>query len=185
VALGGVAIILGAAAALFYYEYYLIRRNRMAMTESAIVKPIVQIKDAVDELHSFEEMKAKLLARSDYQMIRDKAFIKKSGWRKLALVFNISDEIIESSKSTRNDGSFVWTFKIRAKAPNGRYTEAIASCDSKERSFTHLEHDVQATAQTRAKSRAISDLIGAGDVSAEELEYDEEEPRPLLAKLTH
>ena len=32
------------------------------------------------------------------------------------------------------------------------------------------EHDVISTAHTRAKSRAIADLIGAGEVSAEEME---------------
>lgn len=34
------------------------------------------------------------------------------------------------------------------------------------------EHDVYATAATRAKNRAISDLVGGGDVSAEELDAD-------------
>jgi len=138
----------------------------------AIVKPILKTQDAISELESFESMKSRLLVTSDYQTISGKNFIKKSGWRKLALVFNISDQIMESSKSVREDGSFVWSFRVRAQAPNGRFTEAVASCDSRERKFSHVEHDVQATAQTRAKSRAISDLIGAGEVSAEEMIAD-------------
>ncbi len=142
----------------------------------AIVKPIVKTQDAISELESFENMKARLLVTSDYQMISGKNFIKKSGWRKLALVFNISDQIMESSKVVREDGSFVWSFRVRAQAPNGRFTEAVASCDSRERKFSHVEHDVQATAQTRAKSRAISDLIGAGEVSAEEMLADPNPP---------
>ena len=32
-----------------------------------------------------------------------------------------------------------------------------------------MEHDVYATAHTRAKNRAISDLVGGGEVSAEEM----------------
>src|ERR1700674_1112033 len=77
------------------------------------------------------------------------------------------------TKTVREDGSFVWSFRVRAQAPNGRFTEAVAAGDSRERKFSHIEHDVQATAQTRAKSRAISDLIGAGEVSAEEMMSDQ------------
>ena len=36
--------------------------------------------------------------------------------------------------------------------------------------FTHAEHDIISTAHTRAKNRAISDIIGTGEVSAEEME---------------
>jgi hypothetical protein len=144
-----------------------------SIEDTSIVKPIVKIQDALNDLRSFEQMKSRLLSRQDYQPIQGKNFIKKSGWRKLALVFNISDEVVHSSRETRADGSFVWTFRVRATAPNGRYTESVASCDSKERKFSHLEHDVLATAQTRAKSRAISDLIGAGEISAEELSFDD------------
>lgn len=135
-----------------------------------IVKPIMKAKDALAEIKAFEELKSKLLAESDYQRISEKNFIKKSGWRKLALVFNISDQIIENSRKDRPDGSFVWFFRVKATAPNGRYTEAVGSCDSRERRFAHTEHDVYATAHTRTKSRAISDLIGAGEISAEEME---------------
>jgi hypothetical protein len=135
-----------------------------------IVKPMVKAKDALTEIKAFEELKSKLLSESDFQSISGKNFIKKSGWRKLALVFNISDQIVVSSKKERPDGSFVWFFRVKAIAPNGRFTEAVGSCDSKERRFAHAEHDVYATAHTRSKSRAISDLIGAGEISAEEME---------------
>lgn len=131
---------------------------------------MVETKDALGEIKAFEEMKSKLLAKTDFQSISGKNFIKKSGWRKLALVFNISDQVVESSKKERSDGSFVWFFRVRATAPNGRFTEAVGSCDSKERRFAHAEHDVYATGHTRAKSRAISDLIGAGEISAEEMQ---------------
>jgi hypothetical protein len=138
----------------------------------AIVKPIVKIQDALNDLKSFEQMKSRLLSNADYQAIQGKNFIKKSGWRKLALVFNISDEVVDKSRENRPDGSFVWSFRVRATAPNGRYTESVGSCDSRERRFSHVEHDVLATASTRAKSRAISDLIGAGEITAEELDHD-------------
>lgn len=118
-------------------------------------------------------MKKQLLDRTDYQTISGKSFIKKSGWRKLALVFNICDEIAKEERDVRDDGSFVWTFRVRAIAPNGRFTEAVGSCDSRERKFSKTEHDVKSTAHTRAKSRAISDLIAAGEISAEEMTSDD------------
>src|SRR5487761_1808015 len=146
-----------------------------AEERTQVVRPLIDAERALRDFEEFQKLKAKLLSQQDYQSIQGKNFIKKSGWRKLALVFNISDLIVDEKKDTREDGSFIWSFKVRASAPNGRYTESVASCDSKERRFSHVEHDVRATAHTRAKSRAISDLIGAGEVSAEELE-DEDRP---------
>ena len=136
---------------------------------SDIVKMSVTVQDAVDNWKKFIELKSKLLDKQDYQSISGKNFIKKSGWRKLAQVFNISDSIIEAKRTDREDKSYVWEFTVRATAPNGRSTIGIGSCDSKERNFAHSEHDVKSTAHTRAKSRAISDMIGGGEVSAEEV----------------
>lgn len=45
------------------------------------------------------------------------------------------------------------------------------------RHFSHPDHDIIGTAQTRATNRAIADLIGCGEVSAEEL-TDPEPPPP-------
>ena len=139
----------------------------------AIVRQSVPTKDALDHYHEFERLKTELLDTKDYQLISGKPFIKKGGWRKLALVFNVSDSIIIETKIERPDGSFVWRIRTKATAPNGRFTEAVGSCDSLERKFAHTEHDVYATAHTRSKSRAISDLIGAGEVSAEEMETED------------
>jgi len=49
---------------------------------------------------------------------------------------------------------------------------AIASSKEKSR-WAHEEHDVYALAHTRAKNRAIADLIGGGEVSAEEIESEQ------------
>lgn len=141
--------------------------------QSQIVKPIISIDDAVKARKDFELLCERLLdVKKDYQVISGKPFKKKSAWRKLAQVFNISDEIIATQRIDREDRSFLWEFTVKAIAPNGRYSTGVGSCDSKERGFAHPEHDVKATAHTRAKSRAISDLIGGGEVSAEELDHD-------------
>ena len=136
----------------------------------SVVEQYLSVDQAVKHYEEFEALKTKLLKEEDYQKIADKFFIKKSGWRKLALVFNVTDAIVYAKRIDREDSTFLWEFTVKATAPNGRTTEAIGSCDSRERKFAHLEHDVKATAHTRAKSRAISDLIGAGEVSAEEMD---------------
>ena len=66
------------------------------VTQTQIVRPIIKTKDALSDLRAFEELKTNLLSSSDFQAVSGRNFIKKSGWRKLALVFNISDQIIES-----------------------------------------------------------------------------------------
>ena len=62
----------------------------------------------------------------------------------------------------------------------------MGSCDSKEKPQAAL-HVVRAMAETRASSRAISAMIGAGEVSAEEMENTGDtsthhtEPAPVAA----
>ena len=48
--------------------------------------------------------------------------------------------------------------------------DAVGSCASNERRFAHIDHDVRAIAHTRSKNRAVADLVGGGEVSAEEIE---------------
>jgi hypothetical protein len=149
-----------------------------------VIKPVATSADVVAAWEQFQEMKRDVLTLDDYHQIQGKAFIKKSGWRKIAAAFGISDEVI---REERREGVpdkpalspyFVWEVTARAIAPNGRYAEAVGSCASSERRFAHVEHDVRATAHTRAKNRAVSDLVGGGEVSAEEMDGLHAEPAP-------
>lgn len=135
----------------------------------APVLPLVTPEEAAAQWARFEALKSKLLVDDDYQVIQGKRFIKRSGFRKIAVYFGISDRIIKEERQDREDGSFSWRIDVEAVAPNGRSCIGIGACDSRERNFVHLEHDVYATAHTRAKSRAISDMIAGGAVSAEEV----------------
>jgi hypothetical protein len=130
--------------------------------------------EAAKQWALFEALKSKLLVDDDYQTIAGKRFIKRSGFRKIAVYFGISDRVLKEERVDREDGSFSWRIMVEAVAPNGRSCIGVGACDSKERSFAHLEHDVYATAHTRAKSRAISDMVAGGIVSAEEVEVPEE-----------
>jgi len=92
---------------------------------------------------------------------------KKSAFRKLAKFYGVSTEILEKSKEVHEDGSYTWHYSVKAIAPSGTFTTGEGDCTSSEKGGKS-EHDTRATAHTRAKSRAISDLIGFGQVSAEE-----------------
>jgi len=145
------------------------KNNENIKSKLGIVEPAVPVEKALAVWESFQEIKKKLLTKDDYASIGGKQFAKKSGWRKVATVFNLSDEMVSARRTERKDGSFVWRIAVKITAPNGRSTVGLSACDSKERSFAHVEHDVYSTAHTRAKSRAISDLVGGGEVSAEEM----------------
>lgn len=136
---------------------------------SVPVMPLVTAEKAAEQWALFEALKSKLLSSEDYQTIAGKCYIKRSGFRKIAVYFGISDRIINEERADRADGSFIWRIDVEVVAPNGRSCVGVGACDSRERRFAHTEHDVYATAHTRAKSRAISDLVAGGVVSAEEV----------------
>lgn len=137
-------------------------------TPSITLKPIQSIDTIVEAYNEYNRLKERLLTDWDYQTIKGKTCIKKSGFRKLACAFWISTEITKENR-INFEKSFVYEITVRATAPNWRFVEACASCSSIEKEFSHLENDVRATAQTRASNRAISDLIGGWESSAEEL----------------
>lgn len=138
-----------------------------------VVMPLVTPEQAKAQWKTYEAVKAAILDESDYQIIRGKKFPKKSAFRKLAVFFGLNDEIIEKERVDRDDSTFTWGYTVRATAPNGRYTTGVGLCDSREKQFAHVEHDVKSTAHTRAKNRAISDMVAGGEVSAEEVEAED------------
>lgn len=74
------------------------------------------------------------------------------------------------------------TATVTIQAPNGRTQLGTAACALSEgRGFKHPDHDLAATAFTRALNRAILDMIGWGEVSAEEIAEPGELPAPSPA----
>lgn len=125
-----------------------------------------QMKKAVQ---IYQGLVKELLDDDDYSTIKEKKFIRKSGWQKLAVPFNISTEIIEERKEDLKDGKFAYHVKVRASAPNGRYVEKLGSCDNIEKDgATH--HIVRTMAETRATSRSIAGLMGVAEQPAEDME---------------
>jgi hypothetical protein len=136
---------------------------------------IADVERAKKEWANYIELTNAIIDESDYQIIgsgpNQKKFKKKSAWRKYARFFDITDEIIKQDITRNKEGKIIEVITIvLAHAPNGRTTPGVGACSIDERKFAHQNHDILATSHTRAKSRAISDLIGSGEVSAEEVE---------------
>ena len=159
------------------------------MTDDKPELALVPIEDIKKQMKYFEDVKARLLSPKDDMLTvtttdkrtgvkTSKPYIKRSGWRKVALAFALSDRIVSEKKTERADGSFVWHVVVEVYNQGGRTTTGSGACDSKERTFAHLEHDVYAVAHTRAKNRAISDMVAGGIITAEELEPTVSEDEP-------
>lgn len=167
----------------------------------------VSVEQAVGEFRDYLRLTQELLDDSDYQRIGNKRFKKKSAWRKYARAFNVSDAVTYEEIVRAEDGWPLYArIRVRATAPNGRTEESDQEAHLGERccpakiglpcrqrtwsSHTcctdacnprqHWSHpgDIPATALTRAKNRAIADLIGAGEVSAEEMHDEGTEDAP-------
>lgn len=186
---------------------------------ASIVRQTVATAEVVEAQAAYHDLCSKLLDKSDYQTIGGKDFRKKSGWRKLAVAFNVSVELISRDYERADNGTIVRAEVVcRATAPNGRTMDGLGACDLFEKCcpaahgekcgrggyhkhcdrgcsgrthFSNPQHDLPATAMTRATNRACADLFGMGEVSAEEISdhdrHNNPEPDPadptLLAEL--
>ena len=150
--------------------------------------------ELVENMHAYQQLCNQLLTDGDYQEFSQrervgdrwqtvkKRFKKKSAWRKLALAFDLDVELLEVVVDRDQDGKPVRArATARAVTPSGRRQDGDGYCSIDESRFQHddpvkqlqrrerAENDLPATASTRAKNRAISDLLGTGEVSAEEM----------------
>ena len=139
---------------------------------------------AIEQWNAYQKLCKGLLNETDYQEIivkeKDESgnyvkvkrhFKKKSAWQKLSRAFNVDTEIvdrdIERTKTGRVKEAY---YCVRASLPNGRSVESDALCSRSEKGKDKVsDHTIMSTAKTRATNRAIAELIGAGEVSAEEM----------------
>jgi hypothetical protein len=165
---------------------------------SEVIRPL-DTDALIDSFRAYQEMLPRLLDESDYQVFgrnRDgtpKRFPKKSAWRKIGTAFDLDVQIIRSEVERGPEGqpvrAEVWA---RAIAPSGRFMDGDGYCAIEEERFARsdgrkkLENDLRATATTRAMNRAISGLVGMGEVSAEEMDAgsrDSSEPAEASPEL--
>ena len=158
----------------------------------SLVKPTGSTADLVENMQSYQELCVALLDDNDWQTIQGKRFPKRSAWRKLAVAYGVSFEIRSAEMVRDDDGNLKSAiFIVRATAPNGRHSDGWGACSVTERNAGRkADHDIPATAETRAKNRAAADLFGMGEVSAEEIDRNamyigDDQKGKLRDKLNH
>jgi ssDNA-binding Zn-finger/Zn-ribbon topoisomerase 1 len=115
--------------------------------------------------------------------IQGKDFRKKAYWRALRTPFNLSCECVSEKRADLPGGEWGYEVTYRATAPNGAHADGDGACMSSEKNVydragnldafktqkNQTVHNVRGHAHTRAFNRAISNLVGFGEVSAEEV----------------
>ncbi|ESQ49130.1 hypothetical protein EUTSA_v10021243mg [Eutrema salsugineum] len=120
----------------------------------------------------FQNTAMAILEKSDYTMISGKAYIKKSGWRKISFYFNVSYEIRDKTiEFDENRNVQRAEFIVRAIMHGGRFADGWGSCERREKKFLKPNHDIPSTAETRAKNRACQDLLGIGEYRQSPTEF--------------
>jgi|APGre2960657444_1045066.scaffolds.fasta_scaffold05707_2 hypothetical protein len=80
------------------------------------------------------------------------------------MFFGISLEIRNNNETLDPNGNVMrCTMVVRGIMASGRYSDAFGSCDRAEKRFQAPNRDIPATAETRASSRAIQNLLGISD----------------------
>jgi len=146
-----------------------------------MISPAGTIDEAVAEFKRYQQLKERLATDNDFQEIGGKKHPKKSFVRKVQRYFLLSCEVIRDEPLTGQDGDIIaWLATARASHKGtGAFQEADGSCSMDEKIHTKDDgtvddsqatiHNIRAHAITRAKNRAILDLVGFGEVSAEEI----------------
>lgn len=106
-------------------------------------------------------------------------YIRKSGWRKLGMVFGINLKVVSMDREDHEDENgtyYLWNARVLAEHPTSmKYAEGIGVASSRDQFFTRAgkrladEKDIKLKAQTVGENRAISNLIGGGQMTAEEV----------------
>lgn len=126
----------------------------MSVKEKITVEPSPEINNIIEWFENFEDLKFDIIDEfDDITVAEGREWINKSGWEKIANEFDISIDV-----SVEETEKINW-YKAKAVAtiPSGRFMEGVGMAKTQEK------------ARDRAVNRAISDMIAAGRVSAEEI----------------
>ena len=153
-------------------------------TQLMKVDNVPDVDTAIEQWDAYQKLCKGLLNETDYQeiIVKEKDedgnyvkvkrhFKKKSAWQKLSRAFNVDTEIVDRELERTKMGRVREAYYcVRATLPNGRSVESDALCSRSEKGKDKVsDHTIMSTAKTRATNRAIAELIGAGEVSDEEM----------------
>ena len=152
--------------------------------------PVFTGRQMAEALVAYRDLQAALDQAMPDQIMRleGKAFRKKGYWRAVKVAFNLTVEAIEERREVDGlfeDGkeNFGYIVTYRASTPTRSVTgDGACFCIEKasksasehgtrwaHRSRQASVHNVRSHAHTRAFNRAVSNLVGFGEVSAEEI----------------
>lgn len=179
------------------------------------ITPLLSPSDARAAMVAYQEIASAVTDENDYQTFRDSdgkqhKFRKRSGWKKLARFYGVATEV----KEERIFHDHKPTTCLRVKMPevfkdvtdcgcpvkgvryviraidlrSGRYAENVGICVAGERRVPASAslHDLATRALNRGENRAVADLLGVSDPSAEEQQAESgfsKEERTELANL--
>ena len=169
-----------------------------------VLRPVGSVVQIVQAWKEYEALKRALLTENDwYAVSGNPPKLKRSGWQKLGAAFGLEDDVINEVNVQDPTNPLHWAtkFTVRVRARNGRTAIGVGSCSTKEFSFRlgddgritypepskktgryeilPLDHFVQTKAHTRAKCRAIADMLGGAEEIAED--FEEQEPAQASA----
>ena len=157
------------------------------MLRDGFMSPAATLDEAFQAFEMFDRAKARLLRDRDMVWFGKagkpvekgtpgaKPYLLKSAWRRMARFFGLTIEFVERVKMRDEGEDYVWIYRYRICHPCGAYVESEGVCSSKDSFFTKGgrcaadEADVMLKAQTVAINRGVSDLLGSGEVSGEEM----------------
>ena len=172
-----------------------IESEALATQPSGTLIPSVNGEQFAESFRTYQALQAAIDAAmpSEIVLIKNTPYRKKGYWKALRAAFNLTVECVhdERVEVTMPDGAIDWGWNVRyrASAQNGSFVDGDGSCFATEKvsSFSPnaTEHNVRAHAHTRASNRAISSLVGFGEVSYAEMETNEDggQHKPRAARV--
>jgi hypothetical protein len=130
--------------------------------------------DMVAALDAYQELQSALDAKMPDAIVEvhGRKFRKKVYWRTISRAFGLSVGEVAGSEQLVSAGDEDWGYKVtyRATSKSGDYADGDGACMASEKFGDGATvHNVRSHAHTRAFNRATSNLVGFGEVSADEL----------------
>jgi len=146
------------------------------VTESLVVAPpsAEGLAEYIDRYHAMQEV---LDTKLQNQIVTfgGKNYRCKGFWRAIAQGFGL---VLTCTKEERyqheSDWGYIVTYRV-TDPRSQRYVDGDGSCAHSEKyGNSGTEHNVRSHAHTRAKNRAIADMVAFGEVTADELQGQKE-----------
>ena len=156
-----------------------------------IARPVVTPEVAKQVIAEWEELKKAIGSETDIRREKRKskqndgtwkeveiAYYKKSYWRKAATFLGLSVDVTPGTEKFELIGGVkLASVCYRATGPNGRGVTGDGHCGADEGGKANWSaSNLLATAHSRAYNRAVSNYIGGGEVSADELDEETKAP---------